>query len=90
MQDQRGIYYYPQPGDTTCRVYVRHGENKDVEFRLWLDSDPSVWERHQWLPQSVLAQADALYKAERNAKAAPLKLYDMNVARALLGEADKA
>lgn len=87
MKDERGLYYHAQAGNPNVRVYVRRGAGGDVEFRLWERSRPEVWDLHPWLPFSVIRDAAALYKEERNASAEPLKLYDMAVASALLQEA---
>lgn len=86
MKDERGLYYYPQAGNREARVYVRHGEDGGIEFRLWQVDHPEVWERHGWLPLAVIENAARLYRKERNADADPLKLYDVAVARALLAE----
>ena len=85
MKDERGIYYFAQPGNTNVRVYVREN-NGEIEFRLWESNNPQVWEKHDWIPLEVIKQAASLYKKERNPEADPLKLYDVNVARALLKE----
>lgn len=89
MKDERGLYYFPNAGDHGSRVYVRRGADGDVEFRLWRQDHPEVWERHGWLPMAVLDNAARLYRSTRNAEADPLRLYDVPVARALLAE-DKA
>lgn len=86
MQDKRGLYYYPQAGNHKVRVYVRRRDGA-VEFRLWQDELPEVWERHGWLPYRVLQDAAQLYREERNADADPLRIYDINVAELLLREA---
>ena len=65
---------------------MRRGEFGEIEFRLWQMRHPDVWERHGWLPLSVIENAARLYRAERNPEADPLKLYDEAVARVLLRE----
>lgn len=86
MEDERGLYYHAQAGNPKARVYVREGPDGEVEFRLWEMDHPEVWERHPWLPISVIRDAAALYREDRNKNADPLLLYDMNVARSLLKE----
>lgn len=84
MQDDLGLYYYPNPADTRGRVYVRDGEN-DIEFRLWHADYPTVWEKHAWIPQAALEAAAAMYR-ESGKQADPMALYDVAVARALIKE----
>lgn len=87
MFDDRGSYYYPNPADVRCRVYVRGGADGagGVEFRLWHADHPQVWERHEWLTQEALEKAAALYR-EMGRGSNPMALYDVAVARALLKE----
>ncbi len=89
MKDDRGLYYYPQPGNTKVRVYVRRGEDAGVEFRLWESEHAEVWEKHDWLPHAVILEAAAMYKklGRGSEGADPLVLYDAAVAEALLQEA---
>lgn len=84
MKDDLGLYYYPAPSDPKTRVYVREGTG-GVEFRMWRDEHPEVWEKHGWLGYEVVAAAAELYK-ERGSGANPLDFYDANVARALIKE----
>ncbi|MDL2267249.1 hypothetical protein LJC46_04590 [Desulfovibrio sp. OttesenSCG-928-G15] len=84
MKDDKGLYYYPDPADTTTRVYVRQGAGS-IEFRLFRTEYPEVWEQHDWLPYEVLVRAAAMYK-EKGTGADPLAFYDLNVATALLKE----
>lgn len=88
MRDERGVYYHPQPGNSHVRMYVRNGIDGEVEFRMWESEHPEVWDRHPWLPMAVICDAADLYKTERNEQADPLKLYDLDVARALLRESN--
>ena len=87
MRDERGLYYYPQPGNPKVRVYVRAGDGNEVEFRLWQAEYPEVWEKHEWIPLDVIRQAVRLYR-ERDGgpQGDPLALYDETVAKALLQE----
>ncbi len=84
MKDSLGLYYYPKPDEVQTRVYVREGEY-GVEFRLWRAERPDVWEKHGWLPHSVIEAAAVMYK-ERSPEADPMRFYDINVAKALLKE----
>ena len=87
MKDERGLYYLPQSGNVSARMYVRRGENAEIEFRLWQVNYPEVWEKHQWLPMSVIRRAAELYAQNKGDKASdPTKLYDVAVAQALLYE----
>ncbi|WP_353120657.1 hypothetical protein [Nitratidesulfovibrio sp.] len=82
MQDDLGLYYYPDPNDKRTRVYVRaHGGS--VEFRLWRADRPEVWERHEWVPLEIIRHAAGMYR-DMGRDADPLVLYDESVARALL------
>ena len=58
MRDQLGLYYHPQAGDATSRVYVRRGEHGEVEFRLWRSDMPEVWDRHPGLSLAVVRSAE--------------------------------
>ena len=83
MQDENGLYYYPNPSDIKSRVYVREGV-AGLEYRLWHTEHPQVWEKHGWVPQAALEAAAAMYTV--NGKANPMLLYDKNVATALVRE----
>lgn len=89
MKDERGLYYHPQAGNVSARVYVRRGPDNGLEFRLWQAEQPEVWARHPWLDIAVVRNAARLYKEERNPEADPLKLYDPAVAEALLTEDER-
>lgn len=82
MQDDLGLYYYPDPNDKRTRVYVR-AQGGSVEFRLWRADRPEVWERHEWVPLEVIRHAAGMYR-DMGRETDPLKLYDESVARALL------
>ncbi len=88
MKDERGLYYHPQPGNTKVRVYVRRSFEGGIEFRLWESEHENVWEKHSWLPVSVIRTAAKMYKKQgRGAPGAdPMVLYDAAVAEALLTE----
>ena len=87
MQDERGLYYYPNPADIRSRVYVRQGEG-GIEFRLWHADHHLVWERHGWILQATLEKAAAMYR-DMGKTANPMALYDIAVARALLLENER-
>ena len=87
MHDADGFYYYPNPSDTKSRVYARQGAG-DVEFRLWHSEHPEVWERHGWVAFATIQRLAAMYK-DRGSGSDPLALYDINVARALIKEAER-
>lgn len=89
MQDERGLFYNPVPGDDRVRVYVRRGADGEIEFRLWQADLPDIYERHPWLSHSVIADAASLYRAERDPAANPLQLYDLAVARELVRQNEK-
>lgn len=84
MQDQTGVYYYPNPALKSTRMYVleQHGV---IHFRLYSSENPEIWERHGWLPLDVVKQAAALYGGEND----PTRLYDEAIAREVLRQAAK-
>lgn len=88
MKDQNGLYYHPNPADTSTRVYVRQGAS-GPEFRLWRHDLPEVWEKHQWIPFAVIEAAAAMYK-EGASGSDPMQLYDKAVAEALIKEDARA
>lgn len=90
MRDERGIYYYAQPGNPKARVYVRKGPDGEIQFRLWYADHPEAWEKHGWLGHDVIRQAASMYQTERCQSADPLKLYDLALARSLLTLEEKA
>ena len=87
MRDALGIYYYPDPTNKKLRVYVRKSTSGKIEFRLWHDEHPEVWQKHLWLDYDVLIAGANLYKKERDGKSDVLKLYDLSIATSLLNEA---
>lgn len=82
MKDPRGLYYHPTPLNKKERMYVRERAGQ-VEFRLWNQENPQVWDRHEWLPLAVIQQAVAQYAGKGDS---PLTLYDLDVAMALIRE----
>lgn len=85
MKDERGIYYHPTLQDKGSRMYVRR-RNGAIEFRMYAESNPEIWERHGWLTLDVVQRAARMYRdlgrgqGDRN----PLGLYDAAVAERLL------
>ena len=75
-----GTFYYPKKKKKKERMYVRENEGI-VEFRLWHQDHPQVWEKHGWLDMDIIKRAAGIYK---NDNQDPVKLYDMGVAMALL------
>jgi hypothetical protein len=61
MEDPRGRYYYPFPQNKHVRMYVRKA-GSELEFRLWNQDDPQMWESHGWVPYSAIEQAQAMYQ----------------------------
>lgn len=86
MKDANGIYYYPNPADTTTRVYVRNSIS-GVQFRMWHSQRPEVWEKHGWLDMQVIEAAATMYKDMKQG-VDPMLLYDAAVATALLKAED--
>lgn len=84
MKDDRGCYYYPNPQFKTTRMYVRE-HNGQIEFRIWSSEAPEIWEKHEWIPLDVILKAAEQYPGQAD----PTKLYDENVARAVLKESAK-
>ncbi|MGN0008648.1 MAG: hypothetical protein ACI33N_03205 [Desulfovibrionaceae bacterium] len=89
MRDERGLYYFPQAGNVKAKMYVRRNGG-EIEFRLWQADYPEVWEKHCWLPMGVIRRAAALYTQGKGPDAAdPTRLYDVQVAEALIAEAER-
>jgi hypothetical protein len=80
MKDERGLYYYPFPQNKRVKMYVRNFGGA-IEFRLWNQDDPELWEAHGWLPHDVILQAA---KRADKKKFDPDQAYDIDVARAIL------
>ena len=82
MEDDRGRYYYPFPQNKHVRMYVRKGAQEELEFRLWNQDDPHMWEAHGWVPYSAVEQAKAMYKG---GPFDPQQAYDPLLAKETLG-----
>lgn len=85
MQDQYGVYYYPNPALKTTRMYVQDIQGV-IHFRLYSSENPEIWDRHGWLPLEVVKQAAALYQGGND----PTRLYDENIAKEVLKQAENA
>jgi|AMWB02.1.fsa_nt_gi hypothetical protein len=81
MKDDRGVYYYPFPGNKKIRMYVRP-VGPEIEFRLWNQDDPQLWETHGWVPYGAIVQARAIYTGKAFD---PGRAYDLVLAREALG-----
>ena len=88
MQDKDGIFYYPNPQNKRIRMYVRE-QDGSIEFRLSNADHSEIWERHGWLDMDIVKRGAKMFQSERDAKADPTKLYDVEMARYLLKEAKK-
>lgn len=82
MKDDRGLYYYPFPNNKRVRMYVRKGPD-DIQFRMWNQDDPQMWDSHGWVPHGAIVQAQAMYKG---GGFDPRRAYDRSLAEALLKE----
>ncbi len=85
MQDEIAPYYYPNPSNHKERMYVREEEGV-IQFRLWNQDIPEIWEKHGWLDYDLISRAAALYSGDGPN---PLSLYDMDSASFLLKEQKK-
>ena len=83
MQDQYGIYYYPNPSNKNYKMYVR-SNNGVVEFRLHNQDDPNLFQEHGWITYEMVKQAAAMYNSKD--KKNPLNIYDFDVALNVLKE----
>lgn len=79
MKDDKGLYYYPYPGNKGTRMYVRE-TGEGVSFRLWQADDPKLWEEHGWIPYDAILQAASMYEGKFN----PNEAYNIDIARELL------
>lgn len=84
MKDELGHYYTPSLQHPEVRMYVRDNEGV-IEFRMYNPKEPIIWEKHQWVPYEAIQQAAEMYK-ERGTGRNPLALYDIDIAKKLLGE----
>jgi len=84
MKDDKGLYYHPYPENKRVRMYVRKFGD-DIEFRLWNQDVPELWEEHGWVPYEAIQQAAKMYTGK---SMDPKHVYDLNVASALITEAE--
>ena len=82
MKDKRGLYYYPFPQNKRVRMYVRQ-ESDNIEFRLWNQDDPKLWQEHGWVPYDAIVQAEKIYNG---GIFNPNQAYDIKIAQALIKE----
>ena len=82
MKDDRGLYYHPYPQNKRVRMYVRKFGD-EIEFRLWNQDVPELWEEHGWVPYEAIQQAAGMYKGK---SLDPRRVYDLDVASALIKE----
>ncbi|QTA82886.1 Uncharacterized protein dnl_52720 [Desulfonema limicola] len=86
MKDDRGIFYYPFPGNKRVRMYVQKNGN-DICFRLWNTDDSELWEKHGWVPYDAICQASEMYK--KKGVFDPKGAYDIKIAEVLIKEESK-
>ena len=84
MKDDRGLYYHPNLHNKRVRMYVREFGD-ELEFRLWHQDVPELWDEHGWVPYEAIQQAANMYKGKA---LDPQRIYDLNVARALIKDAN--
>ncbi len=80
MKDDRGRYYHPQPQNKHVRMYVRKF-GSEIQFRLWNQDLPELWEEHGWVAYEAIQQAAKMYAGKA---INPVEVYDIDVAEALL------
>lgn len=92
MEDSLGLYYLPNPTLPAVRVYVRRAEDGSdtIEYRMWDAEHEEVWEKHQWINMEVIAAAAEFFGQTHENNWQPMKIYDNNVAEALLKEKEQA
>jgi len=61
MKDDKGIYYYPFPGNKRIRMYVQKIDF-EICFRLWNADAAGLWEDHGWVPHDAICQASEMYE----------------------------
>ena len=82
MQDERGLYYYPNAANKRIRTYVKEAGGQ-IWFRLYNADDPDLWEAHGWIPYDAIEKAAAQYSGKQFD---PAVAYDLQLARVLLSE----
>lgn len=84
MKDDKGIFYYPFPGNKGVRMYVRE-TGEGICFRLWNTDDPKMWEEHGWIPYDAIIEAASTYQGNFD----PKEAYDIDIAREMLRDRNK-
>lgn len=84
MKDERGLYYYPTPGNHRVRMYVK-AQDGVVWFRMWNADDPQLWEQHDWVPYGAILKAAEMYTGKNFD---PHRAYDIELAKALIDDND--
>ena len=82
MKDERGLYYYPSPGNHRVRMYVKIQDGV-IWFRMWNADDPQLWEKHDWVPHGAILKAAEMYTGKNFD---PRRAYDIEIAKALIAE----
>jgi hypothetical protein len=82
MKDERGLYYYPSPGNHRVRMYVK-AQGGVIWFRMWNADDPQLWEQHDWVPHGAILKAVEMYTGKNFD---PRRAYDIEIAKALIAE----
>ena len=80
MKDDQGCYYHPQPQNKRVRMYVRKF-GSEIQFRLWNQDVPELWEEHGWVAHEAILQAAKIYGSKA---LDPGQIYDINIAEGLL------
>ena len=55
MEDEKGLYYYPNPANRKERMYVRVTDGV-IQFRLWNQDVAELWEKHGWLDYDLVKE----------------------------------
>ena len=84
MKDDKGLYYHPQLQNKRVRMYVRKF-GSEIQFRLWNQDIPELWEEHGWVAHDAILQATKMYSGNA---IKPEQVYDINIAEELLAEED--
>lgn len=84
MKDDKGIYYLPNPQNPRIHMYVQKA-GTEICFRLWNADDDTLWTQHGWIPFTAVKAAQAMYD-RKSGGFDPKTIYDLAVARELLGE----
>ncbi|MFO8082914.1 MAG: hypothetical protein R6U27_01190 [Desulfobacterales bacterium] len=87
MQDDKGHYYYPYPGNKQTRMYVKKSQDI-IWFRLWNQQIPELWDEHGWVPYDAILEASKMYQKKGKKIFDPQHVYDIDVAKALVEKKD--